>query len=273
MTSRSARALSILALTSALAVIPSGATSDATGTLSLGGRTCSLIPTSGTVDTGGPLVPVGTGSCPGVRPGAQVRTEKGSCTFNFLFAGSDGDRYIGTAGHCIIDSGERTWAKGSGPVARDRANARVGEFAYAVVQGAKDFALIRLDRGVSASASMCYFGGPTSMNADQSAEPTLLHLFGQGIGLGSVLPARTLFANTLEHRDHVFANGPAILGDSGAGVISSDGRALGVLVTGGVHYADVLDNGVIGITRIKPQIDRAKQQLNGITLTLQTAPF
>lgn len=56
--------------------------------------------------------------------------------FNFLFPGSDGRRYIGTAGHCILgdspfggDAGEATWAPGSGPVARDGAGDRIGEVA------------------------------------------------------------------------------------------------------------------------------------------------
>ncbi|HVL32565.1 MAG TPA: hypothetical protein VM600_03180, partial [Actinomycetota bacterium] len=40
--------------------------------------------------------PVGTGSCPGVRPGALVQSALGYCTMNFLFTGSDGHRYIGT---------------------------------------------------------------------------------------------------------------------------------------------------------------------------------
>ena len=54
-----------------------------------------------------PAAPVGTGPCPGVRPGAIVRADiyYDHCTLNFLFLGSDGSRYIGTAGHCITDAG------------------------------------------------------------------------------------------------------------------------------------------------------------------------
>src|SRR5438046_10082670 len=84
----------------------------------LGGQPTMLIPVPA-------VAPVGTGTCPGVRPGATVRTDKGQCTFNFLFTGSDGRRYIGTAGHCILgdsltsgDVGEFAWAPGSGPAAR-----------------------------------------------------------------------------------------------------------------------------------------------------------
>src|SRR5262245_58249226 len=46
--------------------------------------------------------PVGTTACPGVRPGAIVNSEVGQCTFNAVFAGSNGSVYIGTAGHCIL---------------------------------------------------------------------------------------------------------------------------------------------------------------------------
>src|ERR1700704_62282 len=84
----------------------------------LSGVPCSLIPVPA-------AAPLGTGTCPGVRPGAIVRSDVGQCTLNFLFLGSDGASYIGTAGHCILgaspfggDVGEMSWAPGTGPVAR-----------------------------------------------------------------------------------------------------------------------------------------------------------
>lgn len=226
--------------------------------------------------------PVGTGACPGVRPGATVRMDKGQCTFNFLFMGSDGRLYIGTAGHCILgdsavggDVGESSWAPGRGPAARDGMDRRVGEFAYAVLEDPKDFALIRLDAGVAASPAMCHFGGPTGMNTSTPPLLVVLHYFGNGIGVGSVVPARSAIAFGMPDPDHVFAQGIAVPGDSGSGVISGDGRAVGVLVTVGVHSASIgaggLDAGVIGITRLPPQVTRAELVL-GIKLLLQTAP-
>ena len=120
----------------------------------LGGVPCALIPVPA-------AAPLGTGTCPGVRPGAIVLTDVGQCTLNFLFQGSDGSRYIGTAGHCILgtspiggDVGEMAWAPGTGPVARDAAGNPIGEFAYAILQDPKDFSLIRLDPLVEASAAM-----------------------------------------------------------------------------------------------------------------------
>jgi hypothetical protein len=244
------------------------------GNWTLDGVPCNLIevPTA---------APVGTGSCPGVRPGAIVNSDTGQCTFNFLFLGSDGNRYMGTAGHCILgespiggDVGEESWAPGTGPEARDADDQRIGEFAYAILQDPKDFALIRLDPGVAASAQMCHFGGPTGTNADLTDDPVVLHHFGNGVAIGSVLPARTHLALSAPDPDHVFANGAALPGDSGSGVISDDGRAVGVLVTVGLHTATLgipTDAGTIGITRIAPQEARAEQVL-GVNLTLQTAP-
>src|SRR5918995_2457545 len=145
----------------------------------LGGKPCKLIP----VPT---AAPVGTGTCPGVRPGAIVSSDKGQCTFNFLFNGSDGRQYIGTAGHCILgdsaigggDFGEESWAPGAGPEARDASGNRIGEFAYAILQDPKDFALIRLDPSVQANPGMCHFGGPTATNDQPPGGLVVLNHYG-----------------------------------------------------------------------------------------------
>lgn len=240
------------------------------GTWSLGGVPCELIPTkaSASAPPVGVLVP-----CPGVRPGAVVTSSAGQCTFNFMWRDPSGNRYMGTAGHCIIDDGERTWTFGAGPVARDAQGQRIGEFVYAILQDPRDFALIRLDPGVSASPQMCHFGGPTGQNDDLTGGSVVLHHFGQGLALGDTVPGRTAVAKSMPDPDHVFADGAAIFGDSGSGAISADGRAVGVLVTIGVHVGGVFDNGVVGLTRLKPQVARAQQALGITGLTLQTAPL
>lgn len=257
---------------SGVLVLAAPASADA---FTIGGKPCSLIevPTA---------APVGTTPCAGVRPGALVETEKGQCSFNFLFTGADGRRYIGTAGHCILgdsplggeDAGERTWAPGTGPVARDSDGQRVGEFAYAVLQDPKDFALIRLDPGVPASAQMCHFGGPTGTNADLTSAPTLLHHYGAGLLVGDVLPARSALALGMPNPDHVLVIGAVLPGDSGGAIVSADGRAVGVVVALGVALgeigADGIDAGPVIVTRIAPQEARAEQVL-GTALTLQTA--
>src|SRR5437773_2923755 len=261
----------------ALAVGLPGTEPTSSGNWTLSGVPCELIPVPA-------AAPLGTGTCPGVRPGAIVLTDVGQCTLNFLFQGSDGGRYVGTAGHCILgtspfggDVGEMAWAPGSGPVARDADGNPIGEFAYAILQDPKDFSLIRLDPLVEANPAMCHFGGPTAVNDDNPGltELVVLNWFGNGILVGTLLPARSALAAGMPDPDHVFADGAAAPGDSGSGVISSDGRAVGVLVTVGVHTASVgsggLDAGLIGITRLTPQVERAQQVL-GVDLVLQTAP-
>lgn len=262
----------LAALALSVAAQPAGALVPSLGGAadsSLEGEPCRLI--------GVPAAdPVGTGPCSGVRPGALVQTPLGSCTLNFLFAGSDGQRYIGTAGHCILDDEEeRSWGAGLGPAAMDASGDRIGEFAYAVLDDPKDFALIRLDAGVPADPQMCHFGGPTGLNRDAPTEPVVLNHYGRGVVVGDVVPGRTALAATgMPSRDTVEAIGAVVPGDSGSGIVSDDGRAVGVVVTVGVSVGIAGGQpvvGDVGVTRIGPQKDRAEAVLD-IDLNLRTAP-
>lgn len=218
---------------------------------------------------GGPL-PIGTGPCPGVRPGGFVVTDEGACTLNFLFRDRQGRRYIGTAGHCTLAAdGEQLW-RGNGPQARLADGSRFGEFVYAILMDPYDFVLIAIDANVQAKAKMCFFGGPTGINQDRTQEVTTLEFYGNGAGVGRspvggepTLPARSALAKDFQDPNVVIAYGPAILGDSGSGVISSDGRAVGALVGASAQ-------GVV-ITRLMPQLKRAEGRM-GLELTLQRAP-
>lgn len=255
----------------------------------LGGKDCTLIAVPH-------AAPFGSGRCEGVRPGGLVKTDLGYCTLNFVFRDKRGRRYVGTAGHCIIEGedvegeipfAERRWDPGAGPVARgpsdrsgllralDVADKPIGKFVYAVYEAPKDFALIRLRRKVRPNPQMCHFGGPTGINRGRPAGIVPLNQYGDGLGVGDLLPARTGFAFGMPDPDHVFSQAAAAPGDSGGPVTTTDGRAVGLVVTGGVHVSSAgtrgVDAGVIGITRLGPQLDRASQSL-GERLRLQTAP-
>ena len=139
---------------------------------------------------------------------------------------------------------------------------------------------------------MCHFGAPrgvySTTEADEAA--VFLRYYGNGTGVSDVAPARTAVALGTPNPDHVFAAGLALPGDSGAGVMTADGLAVGVLVSTGVSGvaferdgnrlpapsdlpgADEkgVDFGTMGITRLGPQLARASQKL-GVTLELITA--
>ncbi len=252
----------------------------------LGGRSCQLIevPALASVPTAAPF---GVGSCPGVRPGSLIQTEAGACTLNFMFTDPAGDRYMGTAGHCILatspigqqDNGEVTFGAGEGPVARDGEGNRIGEFVYAIQSDPKDFALICLDDGVEASPQVCSFGGPTGTDDSQPGllEPTVLSNYGNPLGLGSGVTTKSFLALGMPDPDHVFATGLVLPGDSGGPVLNEDGEAVGLVVTTGLQLGNSLvsgeglDVGLVGITRLTPQLERAEDVL-GTDFTLVEAP-
>lgn len=233
-------------------------------------------------------IPVGVTQCGGVRPGARVGLAGGGgCTLNFLFVGSDARRYIGTAGHCLIGAegegpvqetkdGEISWRPGSGIVATDDTGKRIGESAYAIHLDGYDFALIRLDRGVRSSPSMCHWGGPKGINSDMTDGAVLLRHYGHGAGSGRapviimgnepyLVPARSALTTSLSDPLRVYAWGHASFGDSGGPVISDDGRAVGVTVS--LSTLPVLTGGNVGITRLPIQVRRAEKMM-GISLRL-----
>ena len=209
--------------------------------------------------------PFGVGPCPGVRPGAEVWSDAGGCTLNFMFKG-DAYTFMGTAGHCIVDQSqtEHVWAPGQGPEARDGNDRRIGEFAYAVNSDDRDFALIRLDSGIAANPQMCHFGGPTGLHDPSfTGSPRVVQHFGQGLVFGQTVSGRSGAGHLSDPNWH-FATTAAIFGDSGSGVETEDGRAIGVLVA-------ISPLGIV-ITRLPPAIGAAQKALGLGSLVLQTAP-
>lgn len=219
----------------------------------------------------GGSTPIDTDWCDGaVRPGVQISTSIGGCTANFLWNGSNGKRYLGTAGHCLLAAdGETTTF--SSPVVQAYVNGwrRIGVARYAILNADRDFALIELDAGVTAYPDMAHFGGPTDTYTGTSLTPLVVHHYGWGLGISELFPARTSLALNTIPVNRVGAVGIATFGDSGGPAITGDGKALGVVVTLGHISASP---GGVGISRLDFQVPRAAAAL-GTTLTLQTAPL
>lgn len=230
-------------------------------------------------------LPAGSARCLGVRPGAAVASELGVCTLNFLFEAPDGTRFVGTAGHCIVQPRddpreiEESWPAGLGPPAwlyhDDGPSARIGEFAYAVYGAASprtDFALIRLDPSVAASPKSCYWGGPTGIDSESTDDSTTVRFFGQGLVLSRIIPARTGVILNARDPHEAYMTTVAAVGDSGAGIMSADGRAFGVISA--LELLGLGPDQQIGdviVTRLGPVIERAAQFLQ-VALELRTAP-
>ena len=233
------------------------------------GQSCRLI------STASPGALVGGDTCSGVRPGAPVLTPVGQCTLNFLWRGSDGHDYIGTAGHCLLEGSSRTQAvfgAGDGPPARDAAGHRIGEFAYAVLDPVGDFALIRLDPGVGASPEICRFGGPTGMDVGPIGPLSPLHHVGRGTLTGGLVPARTQLAVEGGDIRVVTGLGVASAGDSGSPLVDLAGRAVGVVVATGPSLPLAPTGLFVFSMRIAPEMGRAAEAMD-VAFDLVTAPL
>lgn len=217
---------------------------------------------------GGPA-PVGTPySCTNpVFPGALIKVDGshggngGTCTANFVFSGSDGLNYLGTAGHCTLaksnisgDAGEFQDAPGAGAVVKDRNNRVIGRVAYAIQKGQKDFALIRLGSGITFDKALPHWGAVSGINTSTPSGRTELRWVGNGDGVGNVLYARSGYATSISSPDYVAGIGVIAPGDSGGPVIDALGRAIGVNVAIGLS---VTPPGAQIITRLAPQLARA----------------
>lgn len=178
-----------------------------------------------------------------VAPGDAITVDGGAgCTAGFLFLGSDGARYLSTAGHCVLGEaqGSRAWKPGLGPVVKAAGQA-IGRAAFAENVPTQDgddfydFALVLLDKATVATAAVRSYGVPTGMNTAKSQDPARLRVYGQGTGVSEVTPGRELLAPNLNRPDHVYAHGALLFGDSGAPVLDETGRAVGlVLGAGGI---------------------------------------
>ncbi len=234
------------------------------------GQSCRLLPTTST-----PAALDGSEACGGIRPGSPVLTPVGQCTLNFLWKGSDGRSYIGTAGHCLLEGSSQTqavFAPGQGPAARDGSGHRIGEFAYGALDEVADFALIRLDPGVPASPEICRFGGPTGMAVGPVPALTPLHHVGRGSLTGSLVPARTQLAVDGDDIRVLTGLGVASAGDSGSPVVSLDGKAVGVVVATGPALPLAPTGLLVFSMRIAPEMGRASAAM-GIAFELVTSPL
>lgn len=158
-----------------------------------------------------------------IRPGASLG---GYCTFNFLFEAPDGTGYIGTAGHCTDEIGERLTLDGVGEIA-------TVVYDSDLVESGVDFSLAQLDADRIADAHPQMFGwhGPTgSVVADDLAVGDEIQLHGYGLVLGQNDVTRDRFGVLVDWtEDEYNVDMPAVNGDSGSPLLHESGKAFGII--------------------------------------------
>ncbi|HVF04253.1 MAG TPA: hypothetical protein VNA20_05385 [Frankiaceae bacterium] len=225
-------------------------------------------------------------TCVFVRPGVQVVVVNDDgdqvCQTNYLFYGSDGGKYLGIEGYCVLaeedctemvvlgftlcllgsdpeTDGPVVYPKGKGfPTYLD--GKRIGEVRYAVYETGdafSNFALIRLDPKVPSSASIRGWGGPTAVDRRITTERedvllTARETQHEGVATRGFYDARA-FRGVL----------PLPTIGLGGPVLTAGGKAVGIVSTAadGAH-----------VERVEPLIKRAGDRLR-IKLRLATAPF
>lgn len=212
-----------------------------------------------------------------IRPGVQVTSDTGQCTSNFLFV-DDANVYVGLAAHCVeglkigalldIASGAATGTLAySSWLTMDDVNEKDAD-----TREYNDFALVLLPpeaRGV-ASPSMRHFGGPTDLAASSEVvQGDKVLTYGNSGLRGGLDPAAWHEGYVLETSawtTTAYTVTPGIPGDSGSGVLTADGRALGILVT----LTIAPTTGSNGITHLDMAMGYARQHA-GLAVRLATA--
>lgn len=165
-----------------------------------------------------------------LRPGASLG---GYCTFNFVFYDgrlARGERpvaYIGTAGHCTEEVGERVELPGVG---------EIGTVVYDsnVAKSKVDFSLIRIDTGMVGRTNPQMLGwyGPTGFATVADLQRLdVVDLHGYGLVLGENDTTRSRQGRLVNWtEDEYVVDMPAVNGDSGSPLLQDrTGKALGIV--------------------------------------------
>jgi hypothetical protein len=170
-------------------------------------------------------------ACPGAQTGKGVQANGcivTGCTANFVF--TDGtSKYIGTARHCSAGVGTR--------VTMQVDTTTIAEIGTVVTQTpgdgvpGNDFALIKIDADVAqkwgVDPKIPVVGGPNGVYTGCGPEPIKYYGHGYGVAVGQGKPGGGLATNW--NNDGFGWTGTGLPGDSGSGVVTSNGQAAGDL--------------------------------------------
>ncbi len=243
---------------------------------------------SGPSDPPAAWPPVGEAS---IRPGVQVTSDGRQCTSNFLYRTPDNRTLmLGIAAHCVAegssdnvdgcDTSNKPVPLGS-EVRISGANApgvlvysswltmqAVNESSQAACAG-NDFALVAISQGDRGNVhpAVRYFGGPTGMAGSPGVGDKVIWYGNSGLrgGVEQTNDHEGYVIDTSGWSANVYTLSPGVPGDSGSGIMTGDGQALGVLST--VELSPRA--GSNGVALLQPALQYAQQNA-GLDVDLVT---
>jgi hypothetical protein len=241
-----------------------------------------------------------------IHPGVQMYTEGSQCTANFVYTDGSGAVYVGYAAHCA-GTGQATDTDGcqaaslplgtkvdfveGGSLAGPGEVVGTGTLAYsswltmqdngesdANTCAYNDLALVKVDAGSldQVNPSVPFWGGPTGLNADESAAGESVYSYGNSslrAGIEQLSPKQgaSLGAQGGGWSHPVYTVTPGVPGDSGSAFLDSEGNALGTLST--LAVAPLA--GSNGVGDLNSELGYAQQHggIAGLQLVPGTEPF
>ena len=243
-----------------------------------------------------------------IHPGTMMYTAGAQCTGNFVFTDSVGNTYLGYAAHCAgtgsstdtngcqtesVPLGTRVDLTNDGNLLSEGTVVGHGTLAYsswitehrlgtsnANTCAYNDLALVRIDaRDVSkVNPSVPFWGGPTGIDNDGTATGDRVWTYGNSSLRGGLSPLSPHTGVSLGDdaadggwSHPLYTVSPGIPGDSGSGLMSQGGKAVGVLSTLGLAPLPASNN--IGDLAKELAFAQVHSGISGLHLVHGTEPF
>ena len=201
---------------------------------------------------------------PLIQPGEFMDSEGTLCTMSFIYSGTGGETYAGTAAHCVPEGIGADVALSDGTV--------FGDVAAIGNEGATetDWAIIRVRSAHLGRVSPAMKGHPTvprgvaTPGETAFGDQVLQSGYGTGFEFTALTREQRVSVLTYDDQQLFTALGASIFGDSGGPMVHKPtGKALGVVSRLCIGTCEMEGPTVHGIL--------AQARAKGLTLTLRTA--